>query len=225
MGLRILVLGQLEDDVRRQIAALGGGAEIHELASGADAADAIRALSADLAIVGRPGALPAFLDASGLDALERRVDHEYLRSVRYRHPLGLALLSVDHVGDLTHTHGAATVDAFADSLAAAARRALREVDILFRPADFEIAVILPETEMGGARIVAERLCTVTASLLFKPERPASDRPALPLKATVSVGLAGCPGDSIRSGADLIAAARAAMETARGAGGDRLAGAS
>jgi len=221
VGPRILILGRLDADQRREIAALGGGAEILELAEGADVAHAIRSLSPDLAIVARPASHPAFLEAASLDVLDRRIEHEYLRSIRYRHPLGFALLSLDCIEELDRTHGAAAVNAFMDSIAEAARRAIREMDLLFRPQRGELGVILPETEPAGARVVAERLKTAAAHLLFKPERPERERPALPLKATVSVGVSGCPGEDVASGADLVAKARRAMDAARDAGGDRV----
>jgi diguanylate cyclase (GGDEF)-like protein len=224
VALRILVLGQLPDDVRRQIAGLGGGATIHDLARDSDPASTIRALSPDLAILDRPASLLAYPASSVPEALERRLEHEFLRSVRYRHPLGLVLLSVDDVPALSSTHGPAAVDALADALVEAARRALREVDVLFRPHRLEIAVILPETELGGARTVAERLRSVVAHVLFKPEPRAPARPVLPFKATASVGLAGCPGAGIRSAAELVAMARRGIEAARAEGGDRVASA-
>jgi GGDEF domain-containing protein len=93
---------------------------------------------------------------------------------------------------------------------------------LFRPGPSEIALIFPETEPAGCRTVAERLRAAVAHLLFKAEAPAPLRPALPLKATASIGLVGCPSAGIRSGSDLLAQARAAMESARDAGGDRVA---
>ena len=128
---------------------------------------------------------------------------------------------MDRLAELDRTHGAATVDAFADSIAEAARRAIREVDLLFRPARAELAVILPETEPSGVRTVAERLRTAASHLLFNTGRQDKERPALPLKTTVSVGLSGCPGEGIGSGADLLAKAREVMEAARAAGGDRV----
>jgi diguanylate cyclase (GGDEF)-like protein len=224
VALRILVLGQLPDDVRRQIAELGGGATIHDLVRDSDPASAIRALSPDLAILDRPASLLAYPASSGPEALERRIEHEFLRSVRYRHPLGLVLLSVDDVPALSSTHGPQAVDALADALVEAARRALREVDVLFRPHRSEIAVILPETELVGARTVAERLRSVVAHVLFKPEPRAPAHPVLPFKATASVGLAGCPGAGIRSAAELVAMARRGIEAARAEGGDRVASA-
>ena len=223
MGPRILILGPVSDDLGRALAALGGGAEIHRVSETADAAGAARAIAPDLTVIGDLGSLPSFLDPLGEDALARRAEHEVRRSVRYRHPVALAMLCPDGVGELEATYGAPVVDAFADALVEAARRALREVDLLFRPASREFAAILPETDLGGARIVVERLRSLSANVLVKPGRsgPAA-RPALPLKATASAGLACCPGEGIRSGADLLAAARAAMERARAGGGDRLA---
>jgi len=222
VGLRILILGRIDEEVRRGIAALGGGSSLHEPASGTDPAAAIRELSPDLAVVAEPSALPAIFGSEGPEALARHVEHEYLRSVRYRHPLGLAMLSVDGRGEAERAHGAAALGAFDDAVVEAARRVLREVDLLFRPSRSEIAVVLPETGPAGAWVVAERLRAAVAHLLFKPGGPAPPRPALPLKATASIGLAGCPGAEIRSGADLVALARAAMVAARAAGGDRVA---
>jgi diguanylate cyclase (GGDEF)-like protein len=221
VGLRILLLGRLTDDLRREIAALGGGAKIHEIEADADAAGAIRALSPDLAVIGLPASLPAFLEPDGPGAFAARVEQEYVRSFRYRHPLGLALLSLDRLAGLERTHGPEAVDAFTGSVAEAARRALREVDLLYRPSRSEIAAILPETEPTGARVVSERLRVVVAQLLFKAEWQVPHRPALPLKATASIGLTGCPAEGIGSGADLVSKARAAMEAARAAGGDRV----
>jgi diguanylate cyclase (GGDEF)-like protein len=222
VGLRILILGRLPDDVRREVEALGGSAEIHELAEGADPAAAIRALAPDVAVVGRPGSHPAFLEPAGLEALKRHVNLEYSRSVRYRHPFGLAMLSVDGLAELRETHGGPAADALADSVADAVGRAVREVDMMIRPSRSEIAVILPETEPTGARVVAERLRSVVARLLFKPAEAALQRPALPFKATASVGLAGCPQKGVGSGEDLVALARKSMEAARAEGGDRVA---
>jgi GGDEF domain-containing protein len=222
VGLRILILGRIEEDVRRELASLRGGSTILEPASGTDLAAAIRGLSPDLAVVGQPSSLRRILDPDGPEALSRRVEHEYVRSVRFRHPLGVALLTLDGRPEMERAHGEAAVEAFDDAVVAAARRALREADILFRPGPSEIALILPETEPAGCRVVAERLRATVAHLLFKPEAAAPLRPSLPLKARASIGLAGSPNEGIRSGADLLARARAAMSAARTAGGDRVA---
>jgi diguanylate cyclase (GGDEF)-like protein len=220
VGLRILIVGQIPEELRRQVAALDGVA-LHERPHDESPASAIRELSPDLAILDRPAALLACPATSGREPLEHRLEHEFLRSVRYRHPLGLVLVSVDDVSGLSRTHGPEAVHALADALGEAARRAVREVDVVFRPSREEIAAVLPETEPGGARIVAERLRSVAAHLLFKPAPRADARPALPLKATASVGLAGCPGATIRSAADLLAVARKGIEAARAEGGDRV----
>lgn len=152
--------------------------------------------------------------------LLRRLDHEFVRASRYRHPLALAVVGVDRIDELAGLHGERAVDAFLDSLAEAARRGVREVDVVYRPARGEVWAILPETEPSGARSVAERLRTLSGKILFKPPAGTSRHP-LPLKATASVGLATCPSERVRSGAELLSHARAALETARLEGGDRV----
>ena len=82
MSLRILVLGRLDGDLRREVGSLGGGAEILDLAEGDAIATAIRSVSPDLAVIVRPASHPAFLESAALDALASQLEHEYLRSVR-----------------------------------------------------------------------------------------------------------------------------------------------
>lgn len=274
MRFRILLLGRVDDELRRELSALGDGAEILDVAPLGDAGDAIedalphllvlgedsprRAASfgpggsaglipvisvveepgADLVLAAdaarRPDRLRTALKLARLreawltsitaegDRLRLRIEQEFLRAARYRHPLCLAVLAIDGVEDLARTHGHPAVHAFTDSLADAARRGVREVDILFRPSRSEVWAILPETEIAGARTVAERLRALTGRVLFKPPRGGAERPSLPFKATGSVGLASCPAEGIGSATELIAAARAALDAARHAGGDRVA---
>lgn len=152
--------------------------------------------------------------------LLRRLDQEFVRANRYRHPLALAAVGVDRLAELSSVHGELAVDAFLDALEEAARRGVREVDVVFRPARGEVWAILPETDPSGARSVAERLRTLASKLLFKPPAAGTRRP-LPLKATTSVGLATCPLEGVPTAHALLTLARAALETARLDGGDRV----
>ncbi len=154
------------------------------------------------------------------ERLLRRLDHEFVRAARYRHPLALAAVGIDGLRELAEIHGDRTLDAFLESLAEAAHRGVREVDVVFRPTRGEVWAILPETEPSGARSVAERLRTLTGRILFKPPAGAARR-SLPLRATASVGLATCPSEGIQSAADLLSHARAALDAARLEGGDRV----
>lgn len=150
-----------------------------------------------------------------------RIEHEFIRSTRYRHPVALLDVQPDDPERLAAEHGPEAADAYGAALSAAFRRALRSTDVVLRLTPFETVVLMIETDGSGAAIAAQRLRAQAARLLVKPPAGASRAP-LPIKTTVSVGLAEAPRDSIRSGADLLECARRAVRAAREAGGDRVA---
>lgn len=154
------------------------------------------------------------------ERIHQWVDREFTRATRYRHPLSVLVLSVDGVPDLRRTHGAGALESLMAQAMEATRRATREVDVPFRLAVDQIGVLFPETDVAGARSVAERLRAQIRRLLVKPPT-ADDRPALPLKATCSIGVADGPREGLQSGGELLAAAIAALEAARRQGGDRV----
>jgi diguanylate cyclase (GGDEF)-like protein len=190
---------------------------------GRDAAAVMRAALrlARLRRVARAEGAPT-LGAEATQGL-RRLSAEFTRAVRYRHPLAVVVLVLDGAEDFRGTYGLDAVEGFAAALSQALADTLRTADFLFRAGDLEWVVGLPETPAAGARVVAQRLRTRTRALVHKsPAVAASDgRPALPLKATASVGVADGPGPGIGSAADLLTRARQATAAARRSGGDRV----
>jgi GGDEF domain-containing protein len=75
-------------------------------------------------------------------------------------------------------------------------------------------------ERCGGRIVAERTRAIGLALIVKAGRE-GERRALPIKATVSVGVCDAPREGFTSAGELLAAARAALRRAESAGGDRV----
>ena len=163
-------------------------------------------------------ALLAALEAD--NPFPRMLDMEFDRAVRYRHPLSLITMSVDDIQGLTTTYGDGAADLYLEELASALRRALRDCDLLFRARENEIAILLPDTPALGACVVAERLRIQTGRLLVKPPLR-GDKPALPLKATPSIGVADAPREGLAKSGDLLERARKKMEQARLEGGDRV----
>src|SRR5262245_26788771 len=151
----------------------------------------------------------------------QRLEYEFSRALRFRHPVGLILLRLDARERLTEVYGVDALASFAALLEGALRRGLREVDLLFRIAEDEIATILPETPASGAAAVAERFLTQTAGLVFKPAA-AGARAILPMKATSSIGVADGPREGVASHEDLLVRARASLSRAGDAGGGRVA---
>jgi PleD family two-component response regulator len=129
-----------------------------------------------------------------------RLALETARAERYRVPLSLTLLASDGEGDARFVE-----------LARVARDEARNTDLVARIAPNELAVILPHTALAESRSFGERV----------RRRLASEG----ARTTASVGIAAHdPGAVVRGdGAErLLEEARAALESARASGGDRVA---
>src|SRR5207237_8526449 len=76
---------------------------------------------------------------------------------RYRRPLSLLLLDIDHFKKVNDTHGHPAGDAVLRGVARPAQKAARDTDVAARYGGEEMALILPETDARGALAIAERL--------------------------------------------------------------------
>jgi len=108
-------------------------------------------------------------------------ERESLRSARYGHPLTLLMLDLDHFKELNDTYGHAAGDKALQRFTAICSNALRNVDVFGRWGGEEFVALLPETDLAGAQIIAERLRRQTAEnvLLHKDQK---------VTFTVSVGI-------------------------------------
>jgi len=87
------------------------------------------------------------------EALER----EFNRSLRYRRALSLVLFDIDHFKAINDTYGHVAGDSVLRQLALIIKPRLRQQDVLARVGGEEFAVLLPEVELAGARIAAEKI--------------------------------------------------------------------
>lgn len=76
---------------------------------------------------------------------------------RYQHSLCIAVFDVDDFKSINDKHGFAAGDKVLRDLAAISRAALRDSDILARIGNEEFALVMPETQHGGAVALCERL--------------------------------------------------------------------
>src|SRR5216683_2277508 len=132
---------------------------------------------------------------------------------RYRRPLSLLLLDVDHFKKVNDTHGHPAGDAVLRGVSAVARAQARETDLVARYGGEELAVVLPETDAAGARAIAERLRAAVESTAH-----ASDQGAL--RVTVSVGVATWPGGG-QNPDELLTTADRALYRAKQTGRNRV----
>ena len=114
--------------------------------------------------------------------LDNLLEEEIPRARRYGHPLSLLMLDIDHFKHINDTHGHLTGDAVLRSLAGVLQQRLRPSDRLGRYGGEEFCVILPETTLMNAALIAESLRErVEASDLLAEDSN--------IRVTVSIGAA------------------------------------
>jgi diguanylate cyclase (GGDEF)-like protein len=108
---------------------------------------------------------------------------EFERVTRYPHPLSVILLDVDHFKRVNDTYGHSTGDQVLRLLATRCLHSLRDQDVLGRYGGEEFVILLPETDIAGAHLVAERLRLRVANAPLATQHGE-------LMITISLGVAG-----------------------------------
>ncbi|MCW2236593.1 GGDEF domain-containing response regulator [Azospirillum canadense] len=164
-----LILMTAHDDAFYEFKALDAGADdfIHKPVNSAH-------LKARLKAGGRITAMHRqLLDQARTDPLTglanrrsvlERADEEIARSRRYGHPLSVVMADIDHFKRINDTYGHAAGDEALRRFAQALRDDLRPCDLLGRYGGEEFVVLLPETGIDDAPLVAERLRALVAAL-------------------------------------------------------------
>jgi diguanylate cyclase (GGDEF)-like protein len=136
---------------------------------------------------------------------------EFERARRYRRPLAVLFLDIDHFKQINDQHGHAAGDMSLASFASVVSKTLRSADSFGRWGGEEFLAILPEADDDEALRTAERIRHAVA------EHPIASIGADRL--TCSIGVAVWPEHADDPSA-LIAAADRAMYTAKTLGRDR-----
>lgn len=100
--------------------------------------------------------------------LFERMDEEILRWERYRRPLALLMMDMDHFSEVNNHYGREVGDEVLRHVATITHQSIRSLDVAARYGGQELAVLLPETNEMGALIVAERLRMELDSLTILP---------------------------------------------------------
>jgi diguanylate cyclase (GGDEF)-like protein len=120
---------------------------------------------------------------------DERADEELSRAARYRHPLSLALVDVDHFKAFNDTYGHAAGDVALRALAGVMRGTVRRSDIVARYGGEEFVLLFPETSAAEA---AEKLDAIR--MRVKEMAIALPRHSAPVRLTISAGVASWPAD-------------------------------
>lgn len=138
-----------------------------------------------------------------------RLEEELERSKRYKFKFTFLMIDIDDFKRCNDTYGHLVGDAVLKEMARIMKESTREIDIIARYGGEEFAIVLPETDAFGARLVAERLRARIEENIFK----AYDEK---LKMTVSIGISSYPNDSSEA-SGLIEKADAALYAAKRSG--------
>jgi two-component system cell cycle response regulator len=137
------------------------------------------------------------LSAATSDGLTGLFNHAYFRrflslelkrSLRQGHPTALALMDIDDFKSYNDSLGHLAGDRILGEFGLLLRQSIREIDLAARYGGEEFGLVLPYTEAGGARVVAERLRSRVEAHPFLQGAP-------PTRVTVSIGVAICPADA------------------------------
>lgn len=145
-----------------------------------------------------------------LHHLEKTVTRCRAQNIR----AGLVLMDIDHFKSVNDTYGHPVGDAVLARVAQCLQSSLRAEDVVARIGGEEFLAILPDTDLGDVRVVAERLRSEIEEMTVP----------LPcgrtLSVTISIG-AGMLEDGDRQGSDMIARVDRALYAAKNDGRNRV----
>jgi diguanylate cyclase (GGDEF)-like protein len=140
---------------------------------------------------------------------------ELERSRRFGSSLGLVMIDIDDFKQVNDQYGHQQGDEVLAHVAEVLRRLSRDIDAPARYGGEELAVILPETDLGGAILLAERMREAIEAMQVPGARGSGV-----LQVTASFGVAATPESEVE-GEGLVAAADAALYRAKRAGKNRV----
>lgn len=141
------------------------------------------------------------------------LDRELARAKRYSHDLSLLMLDLDGFKCYNDTFGHPEGDRALRRVGKIIQGSIRETDFAFRYGGEEFTVILPETRLEGARLVAQRLLERIAAAEFQTAAGAR------VQVTASIGTVDWkPGETAR---ELLKRADLAMYESKRKGRNRV----
>ncbi|MCJ7545249.1 MAG: GGDEF domain-containing protein [Deltaproteobacteria bacterium] len=108
-------------------------------------------------------------------------EREVQRADRYKRPLALLMIDLDHFKKVNDKYGHAIGDKILVAFAGICKKCLRKADIFGRLGGEEFAILLPETDINGGSKFAERLRAIVEKSKIKVE-------SKPFHITVSIGV-------------------------------------
>jgi diguanylate cyclase (GGDEF)-like protein len=158
-------------------------------------------------------------ETDGLTGLANRrhlmevLNVEEKRGARYGHAFSLLMIDVDHFKKYNDTHGHQAGDVALVRVGTVLKELIRDVDQAARYGGEEFAVVLPETPLAAALVVAERI----RARMEGEKLPVNSGEA---SVTLSIGVAERPTHAATA-AEIVAVADAALYDAKKEGRNRV----
>jgi diguanylate cyclase (GGDEF)-like protein len=141
-----------------------------------------------------------------------QLPQEIKRAKRHGRPLCVAMCDIDHFKSVNDDYSHAFGDDVLRRIAKVFLSTARESDTVSRYGGEEFLVILPDTDLAGAEVLAERIRAAVSELVFGEVAPG-------LRVSMSIGIAQLtPGRDER---ELLAEADARLYEAKRSGRDRI----
>lgn len=149
--------------------------------------------------------------------LTQRLELELDRAERYIRPLSLLFMDLDDFKKYNDTHGHVAGDRALAEMAQVFKQRCRDIDIVARYGGEEFAAVLPETDVSGAFVVAEKIREGAAQHAFLGKDSRRDE-----QITISCGVATYPVHATTAD-ELIRQADDALYFAKTTGRNRVCG--
>lgn len=131
---------------------------------------------------------------------------EVKRCLRYKKKVSLLFIDIDGFKRINDTFGHLVGSQALAEMGQVFRRLLRETDVVGRYGGDEFVIVLPETPLNGAMVIAERIRKKVEDYEFVAQN-------VSIRLTVSLGVANCPKHTLTA-EGLIKKADAAMYRAK-----------
>ncbi len=148
--------------------------------------------------------------------MQIKLEEEFKKSKRYGTPLSCILVDVDNFEEIYNKHGKTGINEILVEIASMLLCESRDIDIAARIEDSKFLILLPNTELAGAKVMASR---VFNNILERPIPLVEEDSNVNLK--ISVGIANYPSESVKEVEDMLSTAIKGVNTARSHGGNKI----
>jgi diguanylate cyclase (GGDEF)-like protein len=158
--------------------------------------------------------IDALTQAHNRRALLEFLDRELVRSQRHHRPISLLLMDIDYFKKINDSYGHTAGDFALRELARIVRLTVRREDMFARYGGEELALVLVETGLDGAKEVAERVRREVEDHVFRAEESE-------FRMTLSIGVASTPGGESLTTTEMIRRADEKLYEAKRTGRNRV----